>query len=212
MLEKGRHNKRKGETMSNVIVEDQWSPSVCKVVIAAKGLDPTIIIDSKQGDRLLLWMDANDLQLEDLLGGYHVDTIKNGIEEIKAFAAFKVRETPFHIWSFLWVDKEYESDPGIKVMFESIAHLLGRLQYDAFQRQGGKQAFPVNWIETQDLTQLASDIRTYGGAVGYAQMLLPDYVKSLIVREASKQTGASTTEYLAALENILKHFGGEPKK
>ena len=198
--------------MSGVYAEDQWSPCVCRVVMAAKGLDPAITIDSKPGDRFLLWMDANDLRLDDLLGGYHVDTIKTGIEEIKAFAAFKVRETPFHIWSFHWVEKEYEYEPGVKVMFESIAHLLGRLQYDAFQRQGGKQAFPVNWIETQDLTQLASDIRSYGGSVGYAQILLPDYVKSLIVREASKQTGVSTTEYLAALENILKHCGGEPKK
>ena len=193
--------------MSNIIAEDQWSPSSCKVVMAAKGLDPCITIDSRIADRLIIWMEANDIQLDDLLGGYHVDTIKKEIEEIKAFSLFKVRQTPFHIWSHHWVDEDYKDDPNVKVLFESTAHLLGKLQYDAFYRQGGKQAFPVSWIANQDLTQLAADIRTYGGPGGYETLLLPDYVKNLIIREASKQIDQNIKEYISALEEILKHFG-----
>lgn len=98
------------------------------------------------------------------------------------------------------------------MLLESTAHLLGKLQYDAFYRQGGKQAFPVSWIVSQDLTQLAADIRTYGGPIGYKQLLLPDYVRSLIIREASKQIGKTIDQYLPALEAILEKFGATEKK
>lgn len=188
---------------------DQWSPSPTKVLMAAKKLDPRITIDPEIGERILFWVEANDIQLDDLLGGYFEILTEDGTEEIKAFSIFKVRETPFHIWSYHWVDQEYNDSPNVKVLFESTANLLGRLQYDAFQRQEGKQAFPENWIMNQDLKQLAVDIEKSGGPAGYADFLFPDYVQNLIIRQASKQTNQDLASYQAALEAVVKHFGGK---
>jgi hypothetical protein len=61
----------------------------------------------------------------------------------------------------------------------------------------------------QDLKQLAADIEKSGGPAGYADFLFPDYVQNLIIRQASKQTNQDLASYQAALEAVVKHFGGK---